>query len=210
MESQKTGLDKKVLILEAALEAYSRYGIHDATTRQIAGIAGIGKSTIFEYFKSSAALMDAAFAHLIAQSAAGRERLLHAAETNPAAALSAYFDGISSMILHEPEKLLLLSQYVTAILASGKDFAHVKQRYAELLLPSASALLQDLQTIAGAGIASSTFHPVGGADAIDCALVLSAITREMQSQALVQSNEEIKITCQRLKRIAFRYLGCKE
>lgn len=207
MEQNNTRLDKRIRILEAALAAYAQYGIHEATTRQIADLAGIGKSTIFEYFKSSTELMDAAFALLIARSAAGRARLLEAAETNPAAALSAYFDGMTSLILHEPEKLLLISQYVTAILASGKNFDNVKERYAELLQPSAASLVQDFRSIVDAGIHSGAFRPEGGADTMDCVFLLSAITREMQSQAFIQSEDEIKNTCRRLKQLAMRYLG---
>lgn len=201
--------EKRERLLEAALEAYARHGIHNATTRQIADIAGIGKSTIFEYFRSSDELMDAAFALYIEKSAASRKKLCEYASTNPTAALSAYFDGMIRLIIKEPDKLLLVSQYVTAILASGSDFTKVKQEYSVKLQPSADTLLDDFRFIADTGIQAGAFRPIGSADPQDCALMLNAIAREMQSQAFVQEEDKIKETCLRLKRMAFRLLGAE-
>lgn len=207
MAAQDAKAEKREKLLEAALEAYARYGIHDATARQIADIAGIGKSTVFEYFKSTGELMDAAFAHYIGKSANHRTRLREAAVQAPAEALSGYFDNLMEVILKEPDKLLLISQYVTAILASGRGFADVKQEYALKLQPSADALLEDFRFIIEAGIEAGAFMPVGGADPLDCALALNAIAREMQSQAFVQEETQIREACLRLKRMAFRLLG---
>lgn len=194
-------------ILEAALEAYARFGIHEATARQIAELAGIGKSTIFEYFKSTTELMDEAFALYIGRSAASRAKLHELAKTDPAAALSMYFDGLAGLISGEPGKLLLLSQYVTAILACGREFADVKREYAAKLQPSADALLEEFRRIASLGIAAGAFRPAAGLDDRDCAFMINAIVREMQSQALVQDEPQIKGTCLRLKRMAFKILG---
>ncbi len=210
MIQENPSANKKIRILDAALSAYARYGIHHATTRQIAELAGIGKSTIFEYFKSSNELMDAAFAYLIEHAAKERSELLCVAEADPAAALSAYFDCLTRMIIDEPDRLLLLSQYVTAILASGTDFETVRERYAQLLQPAAQALLGGFQSIVERGIATDAFHLLPGIDAADCALLISAIAREMQSQALVQSEHEIKDTCRRLKGMAMYALGIKQ
>lgn len=199
--------DKRLKIYEAALEAYARNGIHSATARQIAEIAGIGKSTIFEYFKSLEELRDRAFEWYIAQSQASWKGLRDAACDEPAKALSDYFDSLTALILHEPEKLLLISQYVTAILASGTDFEHVKREYKARLQPSADALTAELRHIVSAGVKSGVFKPAGGADEEDCVLALTAIAREMQSQALVQDETQVREACLRLKRMAFRILG---
>jgi AcrR family transcriptional regulator len=209
MAEMDTRQEKREKILEAALTAYARYGIHAATTRQIADIAGIGKSTIFEYFKTSDELMDAAFVHYIGQATANRTRLHELAALDPVAALSTYYDNMIELIIKEPDKLLLISQYVTAILASGIDFADVKRKYAEKLQQSADSLLEEFRFIAETGIGSGVFIPVGGAEPQDCALLLNAIAREMQSQAFVQEECEILNTCQRLKRMAFGMLGVK-
>jgi len=45
---------KRQLILEAAFEVFSRKGFHGAKVDEIAEKAGIGKGTIYEYFKSKA------------------------------------------------------------------------------------------------------------------------------------------------------------
>lgn len=45
---------KKQLILEAAFEVFSSKGFHGAKVDEIAEKAGIGKGTIYEYFKSKA------------------------------------------------------------------------------------------------------------------------------------------------------------
>jgi len=45
---------KRQLILEAAFEVFSRKGFHGAKVDEIAETAGIGKGTIYEYFKSKA------------------------------------------------------------------------------------------------------------------------------------------------------------
>ncbi len=210
MNQENPNANKRIRILDAALSAYAQYGIHHATTRQIAELAGIGKSTIFEYFKSSNELMDAAFAHLIEHASNGRGELLRIAETDPAAALSAYFDGLTRMIIDEPDRLLLLSQYVTAILASGTNFETIRERYGQLLQPAALALLGDIQTIVQRGVTAGAFHLPPGVVATDCALLISAIAREMQSQALVKSEREIKDTCRRLKGMAMYALGIKQ
>jgi AcrR family transcriptional regulator len=198
---------KRVAIYRAALTAYSRYGIPNATARQIAEIAGIGKSTIFEYFKSCDELMDEAIAWYIAQSQASWSGLRETAESDAAAALSGYLDSLTRLILSEPDKLLLISQYVTAILASGREFTAVKQEYKEKLQPSADALMSEFKAIVVSGMKSGVFSPVGGSDEQDCSLMLTAIAREMQSQAFVQEEAKIKETCRRLKHMAFRMLG---
>jgi AcrR family transcriptional regulator len=207
MPGNETRREKKEKILQAALEAYARYGIADATTRQIAEIAGTGKSTLFEYFKSSGDLMDAAFAFYIGQASAQWERFRKLADADPAAALAGYYDSLTDLILRQPEKLLLISQYATAILAGGKDFAEVKRQYAGKLQSSADALLQQFRHIVSTGIRSGAFRPAGGAAEEDCALVLNAIAREMQAQAFVQDESEIRDTCLRLKHMALRLLG---
>jgi AcrR family transcriptional regulator len=207
MPQKNTHQEKKEKILTAALQAYAKYGIADATTRQVAEIAGIGKSTIFEYFKNSEELMDSAFEYYIGQVSSQWEALRSLAQADPGAALSAYFDSLLELILHQPGKLLLISQYATAILACGREFADVKKQYAMKLQPSADSLMEQFKHIVAVGMQSGAFQPVNGASVEDCTLLLSAIAREMQAQAFIQEEIEIKQTCQRLKRMAFTLLG---
>lgn len=44
--------ERKKQILKAAMDVFSRYGFHESNVQQIADEAGIGKGTIYEYFKS--------------------------------------------------------------------------------------------------------------------------------------------------------------
>jgi AcrR family transcriptional regulator len=207
MEESGARREKRERVLQAALAAYARYGIHEATARQIADIAGIGKSTIFEYYKSTDELMDAAFASLMEKADASRAGMRETALSDPAGALRAYFGQLTSLIVKEPQKLLLLSQYITALLSSGRDFSDVKREYGKKLQPFAGALMADFEAIAESGIKTGVFRPCGGLGAKDCALALSAFAREMQSQAFIQDEAEIVHTCRRIERAAFGLLG---
>lgn len=51
--------DKRQLILAAAADIFAAHGFHQATIEQIAGAAGVGKGTVYLYFKSKKGLFDA-------------------------------------------------------------------------------------------------------------------------------------------------------
>lgn len=51
--------DKRQLILEAAADIFAASGFHQATIEQIAEAAGVGKGTVYLYFKSKQGLFDA-------------------------------------------------------------------------------------------------------------------------------------------------------
>ncbi len=206
MSIQDARQDKKKTIYKAALEAYARYGIHAATARQIAEIAHIGKSTIFEYFESTEALMDEAFSWHISEENAIWDRLHILAKSIPATALSVYFDNLIKVILTEPRKMLLLSQYATTILASDGEFSQIKVQYAQKLQPAADALLEEFRFIVDTGIASGAFKPLN-MNAGDVALLIHAIVRQMQAQVFIPDPSQIRNTCKRLKHMAFALLG---
>lgn len=206
MQQNNARQEKKESIYRAALSAYQRYGIQAATAKQIAEIAHIGKSTIFEYFKSTDELMDEAIIWYIKEDYAVWDRLHNLAKSIPATALSVYFDNLIKTILTEPRKALLLWQYATAILASSTDFSEVKMQYVEKLQPTADALLQEFRFIVDIGISSRAFRPIG-MDAGDCALMLNAIVKEMQAQAFVADQSQIRNNCRKLKHMAFAMLG---
>jgi len=210
MLGSRSRQEKREKILQAALAAYARYGIHRATARQIAEIAQIGKSTIFEYFKSTDELMDAAFAYYMQKAKDMRAASHEKAGRDPAASLNAYFDNLTALIIQAPKELLLISQYITALLSSGADFAGVKGEYAKKLQPFADALLDEFYLIAETGMKAGVFRPCGGLNAMDCALALNAFAREMQAQAFIQDEADIMEVCQRLKRTAFCMLGARD
>ena len=206
MPEQDIRQQKKEGIFRAALEAYARYGIHRTTAKQIAQIAKIGKSTIFEYFATTKQLMDEAFQWYISE-ANGHWNALHSlSEADPAKALSAYLKSLTELIVNDPEKLLLISQYVTAILATDSGFDEVKRQYAKKIQPFSDLLLSEFNFLAEMGIQKGVFKPKG-MNAKDCALLINAIVREMQAQAFVQDPLGITKTCAQLERIAFSLLG---
>lgn len=51
--------DKRQLILAAAADTFAAHGFHQATIEQIAEAAGVGKGTVYLYFKSKKGLFDA-------------------------------------------------------------------------------------------------------------------------------------------------------
>ncbi len=206
MPEQDARQQKKESIFRAALQAYARYGIHRATAKQIADMARIGKSTIFEYFTTTDELMDEAFRWYIDQTNNHWDTLHNLAKEDPAAALTTYLDSLIDLILRDPEKLLLISQYATAILATSSDFEEVKRQYAQKLQPSSDQLLFEFRFIADVGIQTGVFKPVG-MSADDCAIMINAIVREMQAQAFVQERRQIADICGQLKRLAFIVLG---
>lgn len=68
MKEESTYRDeKRELILASALKAYGMYGIQATRIQQIADIAGIGKSTVYEYFKSKEDLEEAVLQKFIFQ-----------------------------------------------------------------------------------------------------------------------------------------------
>ena len=50
--SDKLCGDKRLRIIEAAVIVFSRKGFHRAKVEEIAEVAGVGKGTVYEYFKS--------------------------------------------------------------------------------------------------------------------------------------------------------------
>jgi len=53
--------DKKELILDAAVKIFSEKGFHNAKVEEIASTAGIGKGTVYEYFRSKKELFQEIF-----------------------------------------------------------------------------------------------------------------------------------------------------
>ncbi|MGI5921544.1 MAG: TetR/AcrR family transcriptional regulator [Syntrophomonadaceae bacterium] len=51
-DSTQKSAHKRQLIIEAAVQVFSREGYHNARMEEIAAAAGIGKGTIYEYFDS--------------------------------------------------------------------------------------------------------------------------------------------------------------
>lgn len=52
IQIDRPGGDKREQILEAAIQIFAHQGFHDAKVEEIAAAAGVGKGTVYEYFRS--------------------------------------------------------------------------------------------------------------------------------------------------------------
>jgi len=68
--------DRRQAILDAALDAFAERGFHGSSVRDIARSVGVHEATLYHYFPSKAAILDA----LIDQLLAGRQALYTAAD----------------------------------------------------------------------------------------------------------------------------------
>ena len=117
--------DKRRAILDAALRLIARAGLHDAPMSALAQNAGVGAGTVYRYFPSKAALVNALYLELLE----ARGRALRgdggAAPTEPAgtsetsadprALLSAAWHGLARWHLDHPEA----SNFVQQCRATG-------------------------------------------------------------------------------------------
>jgi AcrR family transcriptional regulator len=202
--------EKEKKILTSALTAYMKYGISEATTRQISDIAGVGKSTIFEYFKDKDELITKAFSYFLLEMAEGRKSIREIAKENPVLALATYIDGTIHLALHEPEKLLLLTQYIVQIFVGTSGVQSVKDEYHKKFFPSMQALVDELGGIIEKGIETGRIKPVIGLSIDKVTYTVLALIREIQAQAFIQEDAELRKTCRTIKETIFAILGIEE
>lgn len=55
---------RQIEIIEAAIKVFGRHGFHNAKVEEIAKTAGIGKGTVYEYFKSKKDLFEKMIQHM--------------------------------------------------------------------------------------------------------------------------------------------------
>jgi AcrR family transcriptional regulator len=202
--------NKETAILQAALKAYAAYGMAEATTRQIAEIAGIGKSTIYEYFKSKEELQNAAFQFLMEGMLMGHQQIHKLAEQDPASALVHYVDSAIQTALHEPVTLLLISQYSLGSLLKADRFETVKKQYEHKMYDVMKDLTNELCCIIKKGIEKKVFHPQADMPLEGLVYTVCALIREIQAQAFLQDKSELTHTCSVIKKTVIRLLGIAE
>jgi AcrR family transcriptional regulator len=202
--------EKEKNILEAALTAYMRHGISCTTARQVAGIAGVGKSTIFEYFKDMEELKNKAFSLFLRETAEGRQSIREAAREDPVRALSAYIDTTIHLALREPEKLLLLTQYIVEIFVGNKDVGAVKDEYRRKLFPSMIALAEELGGIIARGVELGKMKPAMNVGVEKLTYAVLALIREIHAQAFMREGTELEKACREIQETIFEVLGIQE
>jgi AcrR family transcriptional regulator len=60
---RQSNVDKRAAILEAALELFAERGFHGTTVPEVATKAGVGAGTLYRYFESKEALVNALYQH---------------------------------------------------------------------------------------------------------------------------------------------------
>ncbi|MDP4142930.1 MAG: TetR/AcrR family transcriptional regulator [Bacillota bacterium] len=201
---------KRNKILAAALQAYTKYGINKTTTRQIAEIADIGKSTIYEYFKSKQELLNESFIFLMHQLDQGKKSIHTIAEEDPMTALKMYLDNTIHIALNEPGTLLLISQYTLEIMLNSDKYEEAKSEYQRKLSPLYESLMNELSFIIDRGIKQGSFKPVINIDVENIVYILGALVREIQAQAFIKDREELNKACMNIKETIGKLLSISE
>jgi len=89
--------EKRGRILDASVRVMARKGVSSATIADIADAAGVGKGTIYEYFRSKDEILVASFAHFLEKVEAHIAHRLFKL-TDPLEKLLAYFEGWKDML----------------------------------------------------------------------------------------------------------------
>mgnify|MGYP000474716618 FL=1 len=200
--------EKEAAIIRAALSSYARYGL-TATTRQIADAAGIGKTTIYEYFKNKDALMEASFQYLLSGMDTAHQSIHKIAREDPAEALRRYLDNAVRISLEEPATLLLISQYSLGILLRTDIFETARAAYREKMYPVMERLIEEFRYIIRRGIGKNVFHLPEDVTAEGMVYTVCALIREIQAQAFLMEGEELSRTGALIKQTVFTLLGVR-
>jgi len=198
---------KEKIILQAALKAFAIYGIGAATTRQIAEIAGIGKSTIYEYFKNKEELLKASFHYLMSNMNESHREIHEIALKDPVLALNCYLDSAIQISINEPSTLLLITQYTLSNLMKTNEFETTKSEYQKQMYPVMEDLIDEFRYIISNGIEKKVFHPTAGLTTEGLVYTVCALIREIQAQAFLQNREDLLKTTSIIKETVLKLLG---
>jgi AcrR family transcriptional regulator len=103
MGNDETREEKRDAIIEAALKAYALYGINGTKLQYVADLAGIGKSTIYEYFQSKEDLEQATVNKIMFDMSSESAEMYKMIESNPTESLSKVIDNILNFPYDKPE-----------------------------------------------------------------------------------------------------------
>jgi AcrR family transcriptional regulator len=143
--TQATAADTRELIIESAYSCFRKQGLQKATIVDIARVANVSRSTIYEYFRDKAAIVEACAEHTseqfyrqmsIAMDRAGslQEKLVRAAvfvtQARRAIASEKYFDEEAVSLLLTKDAAVLLRECVDFLaphLAAAKLTGEVRK-----------------------------------------------------------------------------------
>lgn len=102
---------KKQEILEAAMKLFARNGVTNTKMAHIAEVAGVGKGTIYEYFRSKEDIFASAYHHMFAETEELIEKVLQ------------------SNIGPEERLKAVLGDTIEALLGDGGEFAGIMMEF---------------------------------------------------------------------------------
>ena len=146
--------EKRQHIIEAALRVFAKSGFFRTKMIHIAEAAGIGKGTIYEYFKSKEDLVKAVFDVFVVQSEIEINRRVNQFE-DPVLRLNAYFETWETILNEEFIEYadIMLDIWAESVrLHEGKDIFDLKSMYNKLRV--------QLTDILDKGMAAGSFKQV--------------------------------------------------
>ncbi len=152
-------LKKKDLIHGAAVRVFAREGLDKGKIADIALEAGIGKGTVYEYFRSKEEIFAAIIEHMITEIMAGMESIA-ATELTPRQKLESFIDYTFDVLdFHADEEAAAQWPIVIEIFAQG-----VRDRSSSPLAKTVENAFAKsfaaLNPVIEAGIADGTIRPI--------------------------------------------------
>ncbi|MFW5799169.1 MAG: TetR/AcrR family transcriptional regulator [Spirochaetota bacterium] len=129
-ENKDRRKNKRELIIESAITGYSKYGISGIKVKDIADIAGIGKSTIYEYFDSKEDIEKAAINKFMFDTISSEEYLYQSIEQDPISALNSMMDNMISFPLENPE---IYNFYMQILMKNAQEAKNILKKDFEYL-----------------------------------------------------------------------------
>lgn len=93
--THRPGTDRRQAILDAALDAFAERGFQGASVREIARAVGVNEATLYHYFDSKAAILDAVIDQLME-----RRSVLYAVADDPRQSLG---EALTSLVMRTIE-----------------------------------------------------------------------------------------------------------
>ncbi len=113
--------EKKRLIIESALKAYSKYGLEGTKIKDISDIAGIGKSTVYEYFDSKEDIEKATINYFLFQTSMSYAEMYKMIENDPVTSLINIMENMFDMPINNPELYDFYAQWLLKSTKNGKE-----------------------------------------------------------------------------------------
>ena len=140
--------EKRQIIIEAALRVFAKTGFARTKMAHIAEAAGIGKGTIYEYFKSKEDLVRAVFHVFVIQSENEINKRVDQYD-DPVQKLNAYFEAWESILnedFMEYADLMLDIWSESVRFHEGKDVFNLKAMYARLRVQLSDILKKGMKS----------------------------------------------------------------